>query len=269
VIVQSLEPNTAPEHVREKAAAFTLKVACPLVWHDRTESWPKLVSGATCFFLQFEQETIGVTANHVIQAYEAAFCTNRNLVCQLRTSRPFDVVSSTIDRNPDLDIATFRVPDEVLAETERIALDCRGNWPAPTPGYLRALSLCGFPEALRTPAINGGGTFQAWGALPAVDDITDREILITYDPERDGPILSVPTPPLGFNLSGCSGGPVLMHNVIDGVHHAHPVGMMTYGPKDGEKGGISTEFDMIRLRRIHFVQRDGTIPEGNSGWRPS
>jgi hypothetical protein len=268
MIVPSVDPNTSPKHVREEAAAFTLKVACPLVWHDRTEGWPKLVNGATCFFLQFEQETFGVTSNHVIQAYEAVSGTNRNLVCQLRTSRPFDVLSSIIDRNPDLDIATFRVPDEVLAETERIALDCREHWPPPTPEHLRALSACGFPEVLRTPATNGVATFQAWGALPAVDDITDREILITYDPERDGPMQSVPRPPLGFNLSGCSGGPVLMHRVIDGVHHAFPVGMMIYGPKDIDKGGISTEFDMIRLRRIHFIKHDGTIPENNEGWLP-
>jgi hypothetical protein len=67
MIVPSLDPNTSLKNVREEAAAFTLNVACPLVWHDRTASWPKLVDGATCFFLQFEQETFGVTANHVIR----------------------------------------------------------------------------------------------------------------------------------------------------------------------------------------------------------
>src|SRR5208282_6444828 len=115
MIIQALDTNYSANQVREEAAAFTLKIACPLVWHDRRQGSPKVVEGATCFFLQFETQFIGVTADHVIKAYEAASEANRNLVCQLRTSRPFDLVNSIIDRHPDLDIATFRVSDELLA----------------------------------------------------------------------------------------------------------------------------------------------------------
>ena len=40
----------ADQAVHDEVAALTLKVARPLIWHDRTEGWPKRLDGATCFF---------------------------------------------------------------------------------------------------------------------------------------------------------------------------------------------------------------------------
>src|SRR5258708_5790922 len=120
----------------EEVAALTLRVARPLIWHDRTEGWPKRLDGATCFFLRFEQGIIGVTADHVISAYESAIAANPNTVCQLRNSPAFDLLRAIIARDAARDIATFAVSESLLSNIEAIPLDCRGSWPPPEPQHL-------------------------------------------------------------------------------------------------------------------------------------
>jgi len=249
------KPNPA---MLDEVAALTLRVARPLIWHDKTEGWPKTLNGGTCFLLRFDNDIVGVTANHVVVAFENAIARNPNVICQLRTV-PFDLRVSIIDRDEDLDIATFRVSEAAAVETEATVLDCRGNWPPPTPDEMRALSICGYPEHMRVTAADRSAEFRAWGALAAVESITEREILITYDPTRDQPSRWAMTlPPLGLNLSGSSGGPVLMHGTRNGLHRWFPVAMVTAGPKDG-KQGLFTDIDLIRLRRIHTIRPDGSI----------
>lgn len=253
----------------DEVAALTLRIARPLIWHDRTQGWPKTLDGATCFFLRFKQSVIGVTAHHVVRAYKEAVAANQNIVCQLRTSAAFDLIAAIIDTDEERDIATFRISENILVQTEAIALDCQGDWPPPTPDSLRALSICGFPKNMRTNTADQTAEFAAWGALAAVESITEREILVTYDPTRDQPTRWAPIlPPVGLNLSGCSGGPVLMHGTRNGLHRWFPVGLVIVGPKEQGTGTLS-EFDIIRLRRIHVIRPDGLIEKYNSGWLPS
>jgi hypothetical protein len=266
--------------VHNEVAALTLQVARPLIWHDRTEGWPKRLDGATCFFLQFEVGIIGVTANHVISAYESAVAANPNIICQLRTSPAFDLGGAIIARDAERDIATFAVPEAVLSQISAIPLDCRGSWPPPEPQSLWLLSVCGFPESMRTSRADRSAEFGAWGALATVECVTRYEILITCDPAIVQPSAWAPTlPPLGFNLSGCSGGPVLVHGDRNGLHRWFAVGLIAAGPKErGEeadtfdmaKQGEAAEFDMIRLRRIDNILPDGTItrPADDTGWLP-
>lgn len=71
-------------------------------------------------------------------------------------------------------------------------------------------------------------------------------------------------------MSGCSGGPVLVHGDRNGLHRWFPVGLIHEGPKAEQKQGAATEFGMIRLRRIDRIKSDGTIkrPIDDSGWLP-
>jgi hypothetical protein len=65
-------------------------------------------------FLGFERGVIGVTAGHVVSAYEAAVEANPNVVCQLRTSPAFDLTGAIIARDAARDLATFEVSDNLL-----------------------------------------------------------------------------------------------------------------------------------------------------------
>ena len=251
-------------------AALTLGAARPLIWHDRTESSPKRLRGATCFFLRFETQVVGVTADHVVKAYLSAVAENPATVCQLRTSQPFDLAAAIIARNEAQDVATFAVSEETLQETEAVALDCRGNWPPPKPHKCSAVSACGFPESTREVFRDSSAAFNAWGALAKVEDVTDREIVVVFDESAEATSGGPPVPPIGFNLSGCSGGPVLLHGIRNGLHRWFPVGLISAGPVGEAKEGESAMFDVIRFRRIHWIQLDGTLtdPHGGTGWLP-
>ena len=261
--------SSEEKSIQRELAALTLRAACPIVWHDRKKRSPKTVDGATCFFIRFENGIVGITAHHVLNAYKHAFASNSNVVCQLRTSSPFDFTSAVIDTDESRDLATFRISDRMLGEAETVALDCRGIWPPPRIDDQRWLSACGFPESMRRVTESGGLMSDAWGALPIVESFTDSEILITYDPSRDEAAdWAQGRPPLGTNLSGCSGGPVLMHGELNGLQRWFPVGFVAAGPRNlGE--GTSAEFDIIRVRRIHMMQPDGKIAKNDyAGWLP-
>jgi hypothetical protein len=256
----------------EQVADFTLRVYTPLFWHDRQVPFPKEVEGGSCFVLRFCERLVGVTADHVLRAYQAKRDVISTLVCQLRVM-PFLLHEVIIDCDPDLDLATFRLSEAELAKIEGTPVDCRDEWPPPSPARLRALSLAGFPKTMIVTYPDRSASFRAYGALPAIEDFNERDILVTYDPARDQHIGTLPRPPLGLNLSGCSGGPVLMHGTRAGLHRWFPVGMINSGSKKdtGEPAsrGEAEDFDTIRIRRIHFIREDGTIKRpAQSGWLP-
>ena len=182
-------------------------------------------------------------------------------------------MTAIIARDAARDVATFAVSEAVLSHIDAIPLDCRGSWPPPEPQSLWLLSLCGFPksDSMRITRADRSAEFRAWGALATVESVTRDEILITYDPAIVKPAPWAPyLPPLGFNLSGCSGGPALVHSIRNGLHRWFAVGLITDGPKGQGKQGEAAEFDMLRLRRIDIIQPDGTIsqPTNDTGWLP-
>ena len=250
-----------------------MKVARPLVWHDARQSWPKRLLGGSCFILRFDAGLIGVTAEHVIKAFEKTQIEGTSTVCLLRTVL-FDLTGRIIDRDPDLDIATFAVTENELVKSEAIEVDCRSAWPPPVPDIGRELSLAGFPEEFKKDYSYHRFEFHAYVSLSRVEDITDRDIIATFEPSRDFRVRAAPEfPDLGANLSACSGGPVLMHAERKGLHRWFPVGLIVGGPKDATREhdvptDAAREFDIFRFRRIHFVNPDGSINHPNIGWLP-
>jgi hypothetical protein len=267
MIVSNMADNETPgPEARKEIAEFTLQICKPLYWHDRNLSWPKTMRGASCFVARFPTRLIMVTADHVYATYLEDLGQNPSLVCQLGVL-PIDLNDTLIDRDQDLDIATFAIAEADLARIPGTPVDCTGDWPPPDPQRMRAVSLAGFPEHIRVlhPA-ERAATFAAYGALGAIEDFSDREIIVTYEPERDERMAGVPKPPLGFNMSGCSGGPALMHGIENGLHRWFLSGFIIRG--SGISEGDAQEFDIVRLRRIHFIKSDGTLSRELSGWLP-
>jgi hypothetical protein len=242
-----------------EVATLTMKVARPLIWHDVRESWPKRLLGGTCFILRFDVGLIGITAEHVITAFETEKEKRGAAIgCLLRTV-PFDLTSAIIDRDAELDIATFSVTEDQLVGSEGATIDCRAEWPPPTPDRGRELSLAGFPEELKKESSHPI-EFRAYVALARVEDVTYRDIITTYVPQRDIRIRAAPElPDLGANLSGCSGDPVLMHVERNGSHRWFPRASLD---------ATLREYDTFRFRRTHFVNADGSISHQNVGWLP-
>jgi hypothetical protein len=249
---------------------FTLRVCTPLYWHDRRVPFPKDIRGASCFILRFGGRLIGITAAHVLQAYRDDREENPALICQLRLM-PFNLIDAIIDCDADLDIATFALSEEQLRQVEGVPIDCIGQWPPPAPTRMRAVSLAGFPEILRETYADRSALFAAYGGLSTIEDFSDREILLTFDPARDQSMMNrLPLPPLGLNMSGCSGGPVLINGQRNGLLRWFPAGIIIGGSNrdSQDERGEAEAFDTIRVRRIHFVRENGTIERPSSGWLP-
>jgi hypothetical protein len=247
-------------------SAHTLRVARPLFWHigAKNNGVPK---GASAFVLQFEGKLVAVTANHVLDIYLADLAADDRTVCQLGIAhvRPERFI---IARSPRLDIATFEVDPAVLANTGADTIDCRGQWPPPAVEVGDVLTLTGFLDNERTRQGPQHYEMCAWGGHGIADAVTDRDIVTIYEPDRVlQPDLAVGKPTLGFNMSGCSGGPALLIKTINGLLRWFPVGLIYKGPDGAAEGELAT-FDRIHVRRLHFMRPDGTIGEPDSGWLP-
>ena len=272
--ILKIRMTTPQEMPLIKAVAdLTMKVARPLLWYDVRASWPTYLPGATCFILRFNTGLIGVTADHVITAFEKAKRQAGETVSLLRTAH-FDLSGAIIDRDAELDLATFSVTEGELIESEAVAADCRAEWPPPIPDEGKAITFAGYPECLRVGTWPHGREFRAFADVTWVQDVTDRYIVATFEPKRDIRVLAAPDiPELGANWSGCSGGPVLMHIERNGFHRWFPVGMIVEGrgkPRDGEMpDGEMQEFDRFLFRRLDFLNANGSIIKNpNAGWLP-
>jgi len=69
-------------------------------------------------------------------------------------------------------------------------------------------------------------------------------------------------------LSGCSGGPAFLIKTIRGLLRWIPVGLIHKGPIGKAAEGELAGLDRIHIRRIHYLNSDGTIKEPDSGWLP-
>jgi hypothetical protein len=245
---------------------FVVKSCKVIFWHDGCAPAPKPLRGGCCFVLRFRNKLVGITADHVVQAYRREKARLPTLVGQL-WNIAFDLSERIIDHDTALDIATFDVSEWELSQIGGNEFDCRGSWPPPNPQVGNIISIAGFPELERQFYANRAANFSSYVGMTVIDDINDREILTTYDPNRDHDLSGVVgLPPLGLNLSGCSGGPVLAHGDQNGVYRWNVVGLIVSGPGDSE--GETSQFDLIRIRRIHFIREDGTLNKPDQGWLP-
>lgn len=245
------------EEIRLKPfAEHTMRVARPLFWHDTYKPWPKKLAGGSCFVLRFADGLVGVTANHVVTAFESARAEQARTVCLLRTV-VLDLSTALIDRDDTLDIATFRVTQEQLSESGGVALDCTRDWPPPPPQKGDALSFGGFPNVLQVEAPHDRYEFRAYVNLGSVEDVTERRIVAVGNGQRRMSVAPV-LPETGGNYSGCSGGPVLLHIEQGGLHRWFPAGLILVGP--GAAGeGLLKDIDVFQFRRIHVVNADGRL----------
>jgi hypothetical protein len=244
--------------------------AFPIAWHDVMKPFPKPVTVASCFAIKFRERLIGVTAAHVLNAYREAQRANPNVKSQLLTL-PFNLEKTVIDHDDELDLATFALSELQLPKL--YAFGCEKIWPPPEPIPQSRVCFAGYPGFLIASNAEGGMLPDSapYCAVPLIQDVTEREIILTYDPVTARADPNIPPPPLGANLSGCSGAPLILPVTIDEVRvHAFPVGVTVFGAdkdRDQEHSrGEMAAFDTIRARRIHCIRPDGTIER--PGWLP-
>jgi hypothetical protein len=245
-----------------------LKVARPLFWHAGVDKGGAL-RGATAFVLQFEQRLVAVTADHVMQEYLDTIRANNEMLCQFGPVRIWPE-KTIIARSKSLDIATFEITEKELKDSATIPVDCRGaGWPVPDIMEGDTISMSGFLDEHRVKYGPRHYELRAWGAHGIAARVTSRDVVTVYEPDRvHAPRSDIPMPPLGFNMSGCSGAPVFLIKTIKGLFRWHVIGLIYQGPKGKAEGELAGS-DRIYIRRIHFLNSDGTINEPDTGWLPN
>jgi hypothetical protein len=255
------------DELYKQIAQTGLQWCRPIWWYDWQQPFEKLkITGASCFVLRFKTGYVGVTAAHVVnELLKARRCTP-SLACLIQLTH-FNILNAIIDANDKLDIATFRISEEQVRSSGVQAFDVSAQWPAEIQiNRQMPIQLVGFPEFLREiDYASGSVSCGAYQALALVEDCHDREIIVIYDPEQSwgSPGLL----PLGLNMSGCSGGPAVIHHTRNSIHRWYPVGLIL-GGRHGQGEGDSASYDAIRIRRIDCIAPDGHIQTPDTGWLP-
>lgn len=216
--------------------------------------------GASCFVLNIKGGYIGVTAAHVIEIFRAAKRATPTTICQLMHIE-IDLEKNLISQSSERDIATFAVPENMIDDGLRPGILHYQDWPPPPPVKGAHTMFIGYPESMRTSNGPADMQFRAWAGLDFVEDVTSREFIMAYDPNRTRSMLkNTGLPPPSFNLSGCSGGPALTFELKEGYINTYASGVITDGPNEGSSGAFS-EIAVIHAARLDCMRADGSIDQ--------
>ncbi len=131
------------------------------------------------------------------------------------------------------------------------------------------IGIVGFPEVMREKLSGQHAIFKAYAAFEFVQHIGQRELVVVVDPEQfQYAVTETGMPPIDLNLSGASGGPAVLYRVVDNVASCWPVAVITEG-KGMRSEGATTGFAIIRCRRIHMLNADGTLDPNGTDWLPA
>jgi hypothetical protein len=208
--------------------------------------------GVTCgngsmFFVDTGKQLLGVTARHVYEAYGSSKSQNSEVICQLNNLR-FDPHERFIDCGRTCDVATFTITRAELDILERITVP----WPPVIPKEDHAVLFAGIPEQGRTNPKQGYVDFSVYLAMGTVNSTSDSDISMVKPPNDELiDTMECGLPPLGYDLSGMSGGPVAI------------VQETAFGIVSWSISGIiyenHQEYEIIKAARADCLQEDGSV----------
>jgi hypothetical protein len=158
----------------------------------------------------------------------------------------------------DLDIATFRViASEVEIIGKSVVTPGPPNWEPLSPDVGNFAFFAGFPE--QTRGMTPGGHFFAtapYFAMTHITSVTDHQITCRFNREKMIDFSGSGLPPPGYNISGVSGGPLLVptlirQSVLEGV--VWRLGGVIVQAAMGDL------FEQVVAVRAHYIQPDGRL----------
>jgi hypothetical protein len=229
-----------------------------LVWRYQSKviDTPLLPAQGSMFFLDCGRGPFAVTAGHVYEGFAEHLRKYRVRSCQI----------GNVGFNPEerliawgkyqgLDIATFRVTSEEIAATgKRVVRGADGAWPQPPqPG--EAVFFGGFPGAERDSIGPDEMVFGLHSAMPRLTSLTDHQLCCQFDRSSWIDVRGLGLPPVGYDLGGVSGGPMLKPIFVDGAWSWRLAGVISEA--------TSTEgFERVTAVRAHFILPSGKLSLG-------
>lgn len=166
-------------------------------------------------------------------------------------SPSFDAESRLIDRDSDLDVATFEITEEEVRRLGKSVLTGgQVAWPPLPPWPGRGVFFAGYPGVatrMRGHVIEYG----VYALNTVATSVTDRLIACEFDRANWLDTRGLGLPPAGFDLSGISGSPLLTLVDSKRVLSWRLSGITFSGPRAGT--------EMILVRRADCLRQDGTL----------
>jgi hypothetical protein len=226
-----------------------------LLWsvQDKDRPAPLEFRQGSVFFLDCGRGPFAVTAGHVFEQFVKDRAERRIRGHQIGNIG-FDLEERLIDCGADrkIDIATFRITrDEIAAIGKKIVTGTDSAWPPP-PKVNETVYFGGFPGCERIEIKPLEHSFGLHSGMVPLTDFTEHQLGCSFDRRYWVDVRGLGLPPVGYDLGGVSGGPMLQPIYRDGVWGWRLVGVISEAIMMGE-------FERITAVRAHYIQPDGHI----------
>jgi len=230
------------------ALRLAVKSFCAPIWWE-INGKTILGNGSMCV-IETPRAVFGVTANHVVEAYQTQKAAHQDAFCQLGGA-PFDPVPNVIARSEHWDLATFSIPPFTLEHWgSHHRIYKTGAWPPPTIRNNDPVILGGYPinrrsqpEGDRPPTMS----IDFVSFISRAENWSENHMSLNLDsanwywPQGAGLLPNA-------ELSGASGGPCFV--MLPEENRIELAGFIYQG---------HTEYEVIRVRQAGLVYADGTI----------
>jgi len=222
-------------------------------YQSKTIETPLLPRQGSMFFLDCGREPFAVTAGHVFEQFVEDRRLRRVRSCQI-ANIPFNPEERLIPWGKDLglDVATFKVtPEEIAATGRKIVRGTDGAWPAP-PNPNEAVFFGGFPGGERDSIGPHEMVLGLHRAIQRLTSFTEHQLCCQFAREDWIDVGGIGLAPVGYDLGGASGGPMLQPVFVDGAWGWRLVGVVSEA--------VSVEgFERVTAVRAHFILPDGRL----------
>lgn len=148
---------------------FATSICAPLYWIIREADQRVRVRNGTAFFMDAGEGVFAVTAAHVLAGLEGDRASHNVIAVQIGRELPLDFerAHAVIDRNDDLDIATFKISAaEVASLGKTVLTGSQIAWPPDPPQEGRGVYFSGFAGQATLWLSSTEISFAAAPALP-------------------------------------------------------------------------------------------------------
>jgi hypothetical protein len=221
----------------------------PIYWYRSVAGGRgSIIANGTITFVRTPSRLFGVTANHVIQDYEALIG-SEGLVAQIFQAR---YEPKIISRSERLDLITLDIPEQILSELGKKIVPLSLPRPHDAPQEGRGILLGGYVGQERREV---SPSIVEWGMLGAVGvarRVSEKQITWSPDREHHIDVLGLPPLPPHKDLGGISGGPLIA--LFEKAN-----GQLAYHSLGGVIVEANPQIENVVAIRSEFIREDGTL----------
>ena len=230
--------------------------AAPLFWVTVGDNGEYKINNGSIFFVDASEGLFAITANHVFEKYIEVKGSSSNIYCRIarncfdpiaRETIPFEPETCLIDKDPEADIATFRISE---ADVETVGATVLTTWPPMVPPEGLGVAFTGYPGHERQSVGPHEISFTPFSVITMATSVSHRLISCQLEREYVVDTPGFPKRPSSFDTGGLSGGPLLVNVEKNGIFYWRLGGVITQGNPD---------LEIVRASRVDHLRPDGTF----------